>query len=125
MLRISLAAVALMLATSTAFAAPMVKNGILVDDQGMTLYTFDKDEPGVSKCEGPCLANWPAAVVAAGEAAHGEFSQIVRADGTKQWAYDGKPLYRWIKDAKSGDMTGDGVKDVWHVVKMDGYGKSR
>ena len=40
-----------------------------------------------------------------------------RTDRTKQWTYDGKPLYLWIKDQKPGDMTGDGVKGVWHVVK--------
>ena len=33
-----------------------------------------------------------------------------------QWAYDGKPLYLWIKDTKPGDMTGDGVNDVWHTA---------
>jgi predicted lipoprotein with Yx(FWY)xxD motif len=31
-------------------------------------------------------------------------------------AYKGKPLYLFIKDAKAGDMTGDGVGDVWHTA---------
>ncbi|MGH8843295.1 MAG: hypothetical protein ACREX1_11465, partial [Advenella sp.] len=34
-----------------------------------------------------------------------------------QWAYKGQPLYLFKKDSKPGDMTGDGVKDVWHVIK--------
>ena len=122
MLRLSLvAAASVLLLSSAAFAAPMEKGGVLVDDQGMTLYTFDKDEAGKSNCDGACLANWPAAMVKDGEGAHGEFSVLSRADGTKQWAYDGKPLYRWAKDAKPGDMTGDGIKGVWHVVKKSGY----
>ncbi|MGH8849358.1 MAG: COG4315 family predicted lipoprotein, partial [Casimicrobiaceae bacterium] len=40
-----------------------------------------------------------------------------RDDGSKQWAYDGKPLYHWSKDKKPGDMTGDGFNGVWHAVK--------
>ena len=34
------------------------------------------------------------------------------------WAYDGMPLYYWVKDKKPGDVTGDGVGSVWHVVKQ-------
>ena len=42
---------------------------------------------------------------------------FVREDGAKQWAYKGKPLYTWAKDAKAGDKTGDGFNNVWHVAK--------
>ena len=42
---------------------------------------------------------------------------ITRDDGGKQWAYKGKPLYLWAKDAKPGDKTGDGFNNVWHVAK--------
>jgi hypothetical protein len=27
-----------------------------------------------------------------------------------------KPLYTWAKDAKAGDVTGDGVDQVWQVA---------
>ena len=42
---------------------------------------------------------------------------MTRDDGSKQWAYKGKPVYYWAKDQKAGDRTGDGVNSVWHVVK--------
>ena len=42
---------------------------------------------------------------------------IAREDGSKQWAYKGKPLYTWAKDAKPGDVTGDGVNNVWHIAQ--------
>lgn len=42
---------------------------------------------------------------------------IVRADGARQVAYKGKPLYFYKGDQKPGDRTGDNFKDVWHVVK--------
>ncbi len=90
---------------------------ILADAAGMTLYMFDKDELGKSNCAGPCADNWPPAMVAAGDMAKGYYGIITRADGAKQWAYMGKPLYRWAKDAKPGDTTGDGVNGVWHAAK--------
>ena len=37
----------------------------------------------------------------------------------KMWAYDGKPLYWFVKDTKPGDVTGEGVGEVWYVVKQD------
>ena len=49
--------------------------------------------------------------------ASGDWSVITRDDGSKQWAYKGKPLYSWAKDQKPGDMTGDGFNGIWHVVK--------
>jgi len=42
---------------------------------------------------------------------------VTRDDGSKQWAYKGKPVYLWVKDKKPGDKTGDGVREVWHVIK--------
>jgi predicted lipoprotein with Yx(FWY)xxD motif len=49
--------------------------------------------------------------------ASGDYTVITRDDGKKQWAMKGKPLYYWVKDTKAGDKTGDGVQNVWHIVK--------
>ena len=97
----------------------MVSNGMLTDSGGMTLYIFDKDVPGNGKsvCNDACAKNWPPFLAKTGDGANGEYSLVTRDDGAKQWAFKGKPLYLWIKDRKPGDMTGDGVNDVWHVVK--------
>lgn len=90
---------------------------ILVDHNGMTLYTFDKDMDGKSACNGDCAKAWPPLMAAEGAMASGAYSIITRDDGGKQWAYEGKPLYLWVKDMKPGDVTGDKFKDVWHVVQ--------
>ena len=37
-------------------------------------------------------------------------------DGTKQLAYQGKPLYTFVKDKKAGERTGDKKLNAWHVV---------
>ena len=104
---------------ATADMPAAAKDGVLTNPAGMTLYTFDKDAAGSGKsvCNGPCAANWPPLMAKDGDKAAGEYSVVTRDDGSKQWAYKGKPLYLWIKDQKPGDKTGDGVNNVWRVAK--------
>ncbi|SDY61956.1 hypothetical protein [Pseudomonas sp. NFIX28] len=105
-----------------AFAAEpaMTKDGMLVDNKGMTLYTFAKDAGGKSMCNDKCAANWPPLAAEATDKPMGEWTVIKRDDGTMQWAYDGKPLYTFVMDKKAGDMTGDGKMDgAWKVAKPD------
>ena len=46
----------------------------------------------------------------------GGWSIVARDDGSRQRAYQGKPVRLWIKDQKPGDKSGNGVNKVWHVV---------
>jgi predicted lipoprotein with Yx(FWY)xxD motif len=94
----------------------MMKGGMMVDHKGMTVYTFDKDDGGKSMCNGDCAKNWPPMMAPAGAKAEGKWTVIKRDDGMMQYAYDGKPLYTFMKDEKPGEMKGDGMKEVWHVV---------
>jgi predicted lipoprotein with Yx(FWY)xxD motif len=101
-------------------AAPTsVADGVLTGANGMTLYTFDRDAAGSGKsvCNGPCAVNWPPLMAADNASASGDYGIVVRDDGKKQYAYKGKPLYYWAKDAKPGDKTGDGVNSVWRTAK--------
>ncbi|HEY7944610.1 MAG TPA: hypothetical protein VIH15_08915 [Casimicrobiaceae bacterium] len=91
--------------------------GMMTDSGGMTLYTFDNDTGGKSACNGPCAAIWPPLTAGGDAKASGDWTTIARDDGSKQWAFKGKPLYHWSKDKKPGDMTGDGFNGVWHAVK--------
>lgn len=114
-----LGAAALVFSVSAASAAPAgikTMNDVLVDANGMTLYIFDNDTTGVSNCYDKCAANWPPLMATDADMADGDYSVIERTDGTKQWAYDGMPLYFWVNDTQPGDTTGDGVGGVWHVV---------
>jgi len=93
-------------------------NGMLMDSKGMTLYTFDNDkEPNKSACAGNCLMNWPALKAEASDKNIGDFTVITRDDGTRQWAYKGKPLYYFAMDKAAGDKNGDGRGMVWHIAK--------
>ena len=115
-----LLATLVMMAGSAMAAQPMKSgDGTLTGDKGMTLYTFDKDAAGSGKsvCNGPCATNWPPLMASASDQAAGDYSVITRDDGSKQWAYKGKPLYYFAKDKKAGDKTGDGVNKVWQVAK--------
>ena len=104
-------------ACATPARAPArVADGVFVGPNGMTLYTFDRDTAGKSACNGQCAQNWPPLMAAANAPASGDWSVVTRDDGAKQWAYKGKPLYLWVKDMKPGEVTGDGVNNVWHVA---------
>jgi predicted lipoprotein with Yx(FWY)xxD motif len=124
MLRISaaLAGLALLAACASGMEGP-AKVGdtsmgkVLTDSKGMTLYTFDRDTAGKSNCNGQCAQNWPPLMAAAGAQSSGDWTVVTRDDGSKMWAYKGKPLYTWVKDSKAGDTTGEGVNNVWRVAK--------
>jgi predicted lipoprotein with Yx(FWY)xxD motif len=99
--------------------APAVfDRGMLVDLKGFTLYTFDGDRrANVSTCHGVCETLWPPHFAPEGATATGEFTVVHRRGGALQWAWRGKPLYRWARDRKPGDVTGDNVNNVWHLVR--------
>jgi len=102
------------------FGVPVKSDGdVLVNSDGMTLYTFDRDPVGGGKslCNRQCAASWPPLMAREDARASGDYNVIRRSDGAKQWAYKGKPLYLWVKDTKPGDKSGDGLNKVWHVAQ--------
>jgi predicted lipoprotein with Yx(FWY)xxD motif len=94
------------------------KGVYLTDFAGMSLYTFDKDTNGVSTCYSDCAMTWPAYTSGAIE---GELPQNItmtsRTDGSEQFAWQGKPIYYYIGDKNPGDVNGDGIEGIWHLVK--------
>ena len=116
-------ATAYTLAATCAIAAPAVetvdteKGKVIAAENGMTLYTFKKDEAGTSNCYDDCGVKWPPYLAEAAAKADGDYTLIERKDGAKQWALKGMPLYFWVKDGKKGDATGDGVGGVWDAAR--------
>jgi predicted lipoprotein with Yx(FWY)xxD motif len=105
-------------ATGATLPAVIDARGYMVDLKGMTLYTFDGDtRANSSTCFGVCETLWPPYLAPDEGKAVGEFTIVFRRDGTHQWAYRGKPLYRWARDEKPGDVTGDNVNKVWHLIR--------
>jgi predicted lipoprotein with Yx(FWY)xxD motif len=99
-------------------ASVKAAGGMLTDAKGMTLYTWDNDkEANKSACNGNCLNNWPVLKAEASDKDMGDWKVITRDDGSKQWAYKGKPLYYFVMDKAAGDKAGDGRGMVWHIAK--------
>ena len=76
-------------------APPPVKvtGGVLVNSNGMTLYTYDRDVAGSgrSECNGQCAFIWPPLGASNGTPSE-DFTIITREGGQRQWCYKGKPL---------------------------------
>ncbi|MFJ4027848.1 hypothetical protein ACIPWF_11335 [Paenarthrobacter sp. NPDC089989] len=118
-------------ASSTAASAEMKvasssAGQIVVDSKGMSLYFFTKDvkDSGTSACTGACLAAWPVFTTTADaptvDGVTGTVGTIATPDGKKQVTLNGMPLYYYAKDQAPGDVTGQGVSNVWYLVSPAG-----
>ncbi|NKB43728.1 MAG: hypothetical protein GKS03_05555 [Alphaproteobacteria bacterium] len=106
--------------------APKVPAGFVLVEKGhgwaittsdtMTLYTSKRDiKPGKSSCVEDCVVSWPP-YLAAEDAMTGDgWSVINREEGTRQWAYNDKPLYRYSVDQGPGDTYGEGIGLLWDI----------
>lgn len=101
---------------------------ILVDGRSRTLYLFEKDRLGRSACIGTCAAYWPPLLTrgkpTAGPGVRRSLLAVTRrADGSSQVTYAGHPLYRFVQDARPGQITGQGTQlfgGGWYVVAPSG-----
>ncbi len=91
--------------------------GMLMGKNEMTLYVFDKDKGGVPSCYDDCAKKWPPYLGKTSDKAEKDWALVKRTDGSMQWTYDKKPLYFFEGDKKKGDMAGDGMGGVWHIIK--------
>ncbi len=88
------------------------KDGAFIAPDGKPLYTFARDmTPGKSSCNGQCATAWPPLTAAADAKDDGDWTVVARDDGSKQWAYKGKPLYTFAKDTAGKPATG--VSAAW------------
>jgi predicted lipoprotein with Yx(FWY)xxD motif len=99
---------------------------VLVGPEGMTLYMFDRDTQGAgsSTCADSCADTWPPLTVDGEPSAGGDvtvdLSTFEREDGSTQAVANGWPLYYFTPDEEPGDASGQGVNDVWWVLRPDG-----
>ena len=101
---------------------------ILVENSGLTLYVFEKDENGRSVCSGQCATYWPPLLTNARPVARVGVTQSLlgttrRGDGSEQVTYAGRPLYRFFEDSKPGQTNGEGLQDFgaeWNVLSPAG-----
>ena len=91
---------------------------VVSSTDGMTLYTYDKDAPGQSNCNGECAQYWRPYLAAPDSKPFGHMTLVVRTDGKKQWAYENKPLYTFVQDTVPGEIKGNDFHNTWHVVPV-------
>ncbi|MET0251472.1 MAG: hypothetical protein ABW203_04760 [Novosphingobium sp.] len=82
---------------------------------GERLYTFARDGVRRSACNQGCEGGWPPVPAPADATTIGRWSVVVRYDGSRQWALDGRPVYTRFHDSPE-QPVGDGFHGVWHVV---------
>lgn len=87
---------------------------------GYTLYVFDNDlGQASSTCVDACADAWPPVMVTDEMVDNIKgLSVITRADGTKQAAFMGRPLYFYAQDMAPGETKGDAVNNVWWKVSL-------
>ena len=98
----------------------------LTDGAGRALYSFSLDTvgtattaPATACTSAQCMASWPVfleeqVTVPSGLAA-ADFTVYLRADGLRQSAYQGHPLYYYAGDTAPGQTNGRGIPN-WQTV---------
>ena len=115
---VGLLVVGLLAMAGSAWASPpgvTEKDGAFIAPDSKPLYTFARDmAPGKSSCNAGCAAAWPPLMAAADAKDDGDWTVITRDDGSKQWAYKGKPLYTFARDTAGAAATG--VSPAWPLA---------
>jgi predicted lipoprotein with Yx(FWY)xxD motif len=97
---------------------------VFANERGMSLYFSDADVDGTPRCMDECAKTFiPALAPANANPSVEGWSLVDRADGSKQWALRGKPLYTYVKDVDIGSVGGNSPK-VWgrgELVGPRGY----
>lgn len=99
---------------------------VLTDQNGMTLYMFEKDskKPSKATCNGDCAKTWPPLLVQGKVELQGVDPKIVgsvkRVDGSEQVTVGGWAVYRYSKDTKPGEANGNGVGGTWFAIEPAG-----
>lgn len=113
--------------TTTAVTAKAMTGlgNVVTDNNGMTLYRFDKDEPSPSKwtCKGACTMTWIPVIVRDSVRTSGVEKSLlgtVHRSGLKQLTLGGWPLYRYIGDTAAGQVNGQGKDGEWFAVAPSG-----
>jgi len=95
-----------------------------VDARGRVLYAFTGDlKSDARTCAAgvDCTSEFQPLVAPQVATALGEFTAITRPDGSKQWAYQGEPLYTYDADLVHGDAYGRFADPRWHVALAEKY----
>ncbi|WP_433609308.1 COG4315 family predicted lipoprotein [Prescottella agglutinans] len=99
---------------------------VVVDVDGMTVYAYDRDQPGTnaSACDSTCLQMWPPVT---SDSTRPEVNGVAGTIGTipgplggHQVTVNGMPLYLFAGDARPGSVAGQGMDNLWWALNPAG-----
>jgi predicted lipoprotein with Yx(FWY)xxD motif len=101
---------------------------IIVDGRGRTLYMFTRDHTGKITCIGTCARFWPPYTTrgrpAGGPGVERSLLGVTHLDGGPDVVtYHGHPLYRFVKDTRPGQVSGENAVAFggrWDVLSPSG-----
>ena len=88
---------------------------LLVTVRQYSVYVSDRDAPDASACDAECSKLWIPMAAPAAVKPHGEWTTFPRSDGTRQWAFRHRALYRYALDRRAYSLVGSDVPG-WHNV---------
>lgn len=106
--------------------APSRIGEVVVNVDGMTVYAYDRDEPGTdtSTCDAVCLQMWSPVT---SDAPRPEVSGVSGTIGTipgplggNQVTVNGLPLYLFAGDQRPGAVSGQGMDNLWWALNSAG-----
>jgi predicted lipoprotein with Yx(FWY)xxD motif len=90
------------------------------DANGRTLLTHVKDDARTAACVGECALEFPPLLAPRGARASGDWTLVKREGRKLQWAYQGKPLYTWTKEAEPGEVaTNVGLQETANIKSAE------
>jgi predicted lipoprotein with Yx(FWY)xxD motif len=97
------------------------ENRFLTDINGMSLYTYKKDQPKLSNCIDDCEKKWPpltwGGFPSLGPGLSGSAGLMLRKGGNTQVVFNNAPLYLYSGDTARGETRGDGVNGEWTLAR--------
>ncbi len=86
-----------------------LRGRLLQTARGLSVYAFDRDTPTRSACDAACEQDFVPVQAPAAARARGDWSIFTRESGERQWAFRGKPLYRYAADLGVRSVAGSDV----------------
>lgn len=98
---------------------------VLVTAAGRSLYDFSKDTRNKSHCNLTCRIYWkPLSTSGRPVAGVGVKQRLLGRTSAHQVTYNGKPLYTYVGDTRSGQTKGEGSPasgGYWYLVNAKGH----
>jgi predicted lipoprotein with Yx(FWY)xxD motif len=91
---------------------------ILTDFAGYSLYGFLESSGAEACATQDCLEHWSAVAAPALGRGVGDFTVSERADGSRQWSFQGRPLFRYGGDLLPGDVHGRDAHPQMQLVVL-------